>query len=94
MLVLGRKENESIVIGDNIKITIVGRSGSTIRLGIEAPRDVSVVRQELIVEHAPEEAATLIASLKSEMPATKTALASSHADLIRETLPINSRAAG
>ena len=36
MLVLGRKENESIIIGDSIRITIVGRSGSSIRLGVEA----------------------------------------------------------
>ncbi len=47
MLVLGRKENESIIIGDSIRITIVGRSGSSIRLGVEAPRDVRVLRGEL-----------------------------------------------
>lgn len=48
MLVLGRKENQSIIIGDNIRITIVGRSGSSIRIGVEAPSDVRVMREELV----------------------------------------------
>jgi carbon storage regulator len=47
MLVLGRKENESIIIGDSIRITIVGRSGSSVRVGVQAPRDVRVLREEL-----------------------------------------------
>ena len=47
MLVLGRKENESIIIGDAIRITIVGRSGSSIRVGVQAPRDLRVMRAEL-----------------------------------------------
>ena len=47
MLVLGRKENETILIGDNIRVTIVGRSGSSIRVGVQAPRDIRVVRQEI-----------------------------------------------
>ena len=48
MLVLSRKLNESIVIGDNIRIKVVGISGSQIRLGIEAPGDIKVMRQELL----------------------------------------------
>jgi carbon storage regulator len=47
MLVLGRKENESIVIDGNIKVTILAIRGSQIRLGIEAPKDVAVWREEL-----------------------------------------------
>jgi carbon storage regulator len=47
MLVLGRKENQSIVIGENIRVTIVGRSGSSIRIGVQAPNDVRIVREEL-----------------------------------------------
>lgn len=47
MLVLGRKENQSIIIGDAIKITIMGRSGSCIRVGVQAPRDIRVIRAEL-----------------------------------------------
>ena len=48
MLVLGRKENESILIGDNIRITVVGRSGASIRIGVQAPKSVHVVREELL----------------------------------------------
>ncbi len=47
MLVLSRKRNESIVIGDKIKITIVEMRGDKVRIGVEAPEDVSVHRQEV-----------------------------------------------
>lgn len=47
MLVLSRKLLESIKIGDDITVTIVKVKGNTIRLGIEAPRSVRVVRSEL-----------------------------------------------
>lgn len=47
MLVLARKQNESIIIGDNIKIKILGVNGNTVRIGIEAPREVKVLRGEL-----------------------------------------------
>ena len=47
MLVLTRKENESIMIGDKIKVTIVESSGGQIRLGIDAPQDVEIYREEL-----------------------------------------------
>jgi len=48
MLVLSRKCNETIVISDNIRIKVVGISGSQVRLGIEAPSDVRVMREELL----------------------------------------------
>jgi carbon storage regulator CsrA len=47
MLVLTRKTDEEILIGDNIKITLVRVRGNSVRLGIEAPRDVRIVRGEL-----------------------------------------------
>ncbi|MEP3480515.1 MAG: carbon storage regulator CsrA [Fuerstiella sp.] len=47
MLVLSRKKGESIVIGDDIVVTIVEVRGDKIRLGIEAPRDVPVHRKEI-----------------------------------------------
>jgi len=47
MLVLSRHENEAIVIGGRIKVTVVEIRGHQIRLGIEAPTDVSVWREEL-----------------------------------------------
>lgn len=47
MLVLSRKENENLVIGDDIVIRIVKVRGDTVRLGITAPREVGVYREEV-----------------------------------------------
>lgn len=47
MLVLSRKIDESIMIEDNIKITIVEVRGDKVRLGIEAPKEISVHREEV-----------------------------------------------
>jgi carbon storage regulator len=47
MLVLSRKREESIRIGDEIVITIVDIRGDKVRLGVEAPKDVPVHRQEV-----------------------------------------------
>lgn len=47
MLVLSRKKDEKIVIGDNISIMIVEIRGDKVRLGIEAPREISVHRREV-----------------------------------------------
>ena len=49
MLVLTRKRQEQIRIGDNITVSILKIKGNTVRIGIEAPRDVRVVRGELPV---------------------------------------------
>ncbi|MFN9942686.1 MAG: carbon storage regulator CsrA [bacterium] len=48
MLVLSRKKNESIVIDDQVVITIIEVRGDKVRLGIQAPRDVAVHRQEVL----------------------------------------------
>ena len=48
MLVLSRKLNERILIGDSIVLTVVKIQGGSVRLGIEAPADVDVVRNELL----------------------------------------------
>jgi len=47
MLVLTRKTNQSIMIGDEIEITVLSVSGDKVRIGIQAPRDISVFRQEV-----------------------------------------------
>jgi len=47
MLVLSRKKDEKIVIGDNITIMVIEIRGDKVRLGIEAPREVTVHRQEV-----------------------------------------------
>ena len=47
MLVLSRQRDESIIIGDNIVITVVDIRGDKVRLGIDAPKEVPVHRQEV-----------------------------------------------
>jgi carbon storage regulator len=47
MLVLSRKPNEAIIINDAVRVTVVGIKGDRVRLGIEAPRAVSVDRAEV-----------------------------------------------
>jgi carbon storage regulator len=55
MLVLSRKQSQRIKLGDSIVITVVRVAGDKVRLGIDAPRDMLVLRDEL----EPHEAATL-----------------------------------
>ena len=47
MLVLSRKKNECIIINDNITVTVIEIRGDKVRLGIEAPKDVTVHRREV-----------------------------------------------
>jgi len=47
MLVLSRRPGESLTIGDDVVVTVVGVSGNQIRLGITAPREVRVLREEI-----------------------------------------------
>ena len=47
MLVLSRRKDESIVIGDNIHVTVVDIRGDTVRLGITAPKAIPVYRKEI-----------------------------------------------
>jgi carbon storage regulator len=61
MLVLSRQKDESIMIGDDVEITIVDVRGDKVRLGINAPRSVSVHRKEIYLAIQKE---------KEEHPAT------------------------
>jgi len=47
MLVLSRQKDESIMIGDNVEVTIVDVRGDKVRLGITAPKDIPVHRKEV-----------------------------------------------
>jgi carbon storage regulator len=47
MLILSRRPGESLTIGDDVVVTVVGVSGNQIRLGITAPREVRVLREEI-----------------------------------------------
>ena len=65
MLVLSRKKNESIVINNDIVITVIEIRGDKVRLGIVAPKDVPVHRQEVyeaIHGHSPDSTTPLVIS--------------------------------
>ncbi len=70
MLVLTRKINESIFIGDNIEVKVVEISGKSVKLGIEAPRDLPVHRKEVYEAILKEniEAATSATEIPEELP--------------------------
>ena len=48
MLVIGRKVGESILVSDNIKITIISLGGDKVGIGIEAPKEIPIMREELV----------------------------------------------
>jgi carbon storage regulator len=50
MLVLTRKSNQSIMIGDDIEISVLAIMGEKVRIGIQAPRDIPVFRKEVYLE--------------------------------------------
>ena len=54
MLVLSRKSGEKILIGPNVTITIVRIGPNTVRLGIDAPRDMNIIREELSQSPPPQ----------------------------------------
>lgn len=56
MLVIGRKPGEYVVIGDNIKVKVVKSEEGDLRLAIDAPRDVRIVRGELYEEEMKQKA--------------------------------------
>jgi carbon storage regulator len=56
MLVLTRKSNQSIMIGDDIEVTVLAIMGEKVRVGIQAPRDIPVFRKEVYLEIKQERA--------------------------------------
>jgi carbon storage regulator len=50
MLVLTRKENESLIINENIEITVLGIYGDQIKLGIKAPKEIPILRKEIVLK--------------------------------------------
>ena len=53
MLILTRRPDESIIINGNVKLKILSVNGNQVRIGFEAPEDVSIVREELLEDQSP-----------------------------------------
>ncbi len=67
MLVLSRKLDESIVIGDNIIVKVIGIENDMVKLGIDAPIDVAIIRNELIEKVKEQNRAALHIVEQSEL---------------------------
>ena len=67
MLVLARKLDESIVIGDNIVVKVVSLENGVVKLGIEAPKEISIIRNELIEEVKQQNMAAVNKSDKNDL---------------------------
>jgi carbon storage regulator len=76
MLVLTRKSNQSIMIGDDIEVSVLAIMGEKVRIGIEAPRSIPVFRKEVYLEirqdSSPEDAVqevdAALEKLKTQSP--------------------------
>ncbi|MFY9277976.1 MAG: carbon storage regulator CsrA [Caldicoprobacterales bacterium] len=68
MLVLTRKKDESIMIGHGIEVVILGIDGDKVRIGIEAPRDVTILRKEVYVDVANINKQAISSSIPMDLP--------------------------
>jgi len=68
MLILSRKKDQKIMIGDGIEVWVVDIRGDTVKLGIKAPREVKVFRQEVAEEIEAANQAALKSSLDVSFP--------------------------
>jgi len=69
MLVLTRKSNQSIMIGDEIEISVLSIMGEKVRIGIQAPRDIPVFRKEVYLEIQAERGQVAAAGVREEVDA-------------------------
>ncbi len=69
MLVLTRKSNQSIMIGDDIEVSVLAIMGEKVRIGIQAPRDVPVFRKEVYLEIQQERSAEEEKDARNEVDA-------------------------
>ena len=69
MLVLTRKSNQSIMIGDEIEVSVLSIMGEKVRIGIQAPRDIPVFRKEVYIEIQQQETPGSSGAARAEVDA-------------------------
>ena len=87
MLVLSRKPNEEILIGENIKITVLKVKGNTVRIGIEAPQSVKVKRGELPADQPARQEVELTLSFSPEQEVVSASSAADQTAVLRFEKP-------
>lgn len=91
MLVLSRKPNEEILIGENIKITVLKVKGNTVRIGIEAPQSVKVKRGELPADQPARQEIELTLSFSPEQEVVTASANAEKAAVLRFEKPASSQ---
>ena len=89
MLVLTRKPNQSLYIGDNIKITVHGIRGNQVKLGIDAPDSIRVYREEIYIQILQENLSAAAQNMQAsagQTPSDLSGIAKAWADGRSETL--------
>lgn len=67
MLILTRRTGENIVIGDDIVITVLGMKGRQVRIGVEAPKEISVHREEIYKRNSDNRSEEVVLNETNEM---------------------------
>jgi carbon storage regulator len=84
MLVLTRRSNQSIMIGDDIEVSVLSVMGDKVRIGIDAPANVPVFRTEIYLEIQSQEAEKEIAKSEQEGGASESGKPADVADALRK----------
>ena len=66
MLILTRRVGETLMVGDNVTVTVLGVKGNQVRIGVNAPKEVSVHREEIYQRIQREKVANLEAALQKQ----------------------------
>lgn len=66
MLIVTRKKGQNIILGDNIKIAIIDIKSDSVRIGIEAPKDVRILREEILVEISKQNVQAIINNISKK----------------------------
>ena len=84
MLILSRKLNQGIIIGDEIEISITKIEGDSVKIGISAPRSISILRREILEEMQSSNIAAAVTSIPKQGNLKSTLVASSAKQLIAQ----------
>lgn len=68
MLVLTRKKDESIMIGNGVEVVVLGIDGDRVRIGIEAPKDVTILRKEVYLDVADTNKQAISSTIPTNIP--------------------------